>query len=179
MSSTSTEFKCKSCGYTKQVTDNSHEEPFLCERCNNSLSQLDSYSNCGISSNLPDKIGKKDSEHTAQMESGKNFFDYIEEILKKMIFGIPKFIFWCLPHSIYLFTMKIFPLFTRLIKVLFLFFVWILFLIWPYIFWETDPFLFKTKYYNYYILFVSSWISLGVIGSIWGLFRVRLSRKRR
>ncbi len=125
-----------------------------------------------------------------------NLLDKLEDIEIKMIYGVFLFVFIKVPTFIKDTLIEWFSILMKLIKVMFLFILWLSIIFSPIIYFvyvnydsEYVNEVFHNIYINYdseyikdifnefsnnqYFIIVSFCVSVGLIGSIWGVFHVR------
>jgi hypothetical protein len=143
---------------------------------------------CGKEFVIPDPNPSQNIFSTSIQNEDENFFSILESILKKMIVGIPKFIFCEAPRKILLVLERLFPWLIKFIRVFILFTLWIFLLAWPIFFAKQcriyicdqlsiiDPLTLDISYP--WILLCWLWVGLAVLGSLWGLLYVTIRKRR-
>jgi len=121
------------------------------------------------------------------VERGEGSIVFIEQLPRKMIWGIFRFTFLALPRNSFLFLVRSFPWLARLARVLLYIGIWIILAFWPflitnYIWYLNDPiFDGLQEFVISYSLLINSfgyiWAAICIAGSVWGITKWTSIRK--
>lgn len=123
------------------------------------------------------------------IESEESLLTAIEDLLRKMIIGIPRFVFIEVPRTLWTLFCDTFPTLVKLIRISVLFLAWVVLAFWPAFVSPSYRYLIPLPsklfqiipeiniWWADYILWV--WVPLALIGSVWGMFKVVLRKRQR
>ena len=163
---------CGNCGQRILVTAENYGTTGLCPNCENPIEISE------------EKIIPQDQVQEIQATS---WIHELELLLRKMIIGIFRFIFWVRPSAICSFVILLFPWILRGARVLCIFGAWLVLVLWPWITIKWIPQKFPdvqmpawvTEHPDLTYIAGAIWIALALIASIWGAIYVRLRRRKK
>lgn len=153
-------FKCPECKQSLQVDEDAGGQKITCPSCSKPI---------GIPFAAP----------TQADDDGEGLLGFLEQILKKMIWGVFRFIFFDSPQKIWRFFVQSFPWLVRMLRVLFYGCAWALLSFWPFVLTKyvvhlnylilNDTKSFILKHGNQINALGYVWAAISLAGSVWGI----------
>lgn len=117
----------------------------------------------------------------ADAETDGGLLGFIEQILRRMIGGIFRFVFLDSPLRIWRFLVQTFPWLIKLLRVAMYGLIWAMLSFWPFLALRYLPAL-KSEYFSKLVEFIAShqtglyvfayiWVTVCWVGSLWGIIR--------
>lgn len=122
-----------------------------------------------------------------ELESDGGLLGFIEQMLRRMIWGIFRFVFVDSPKRIWRFLVETFPWFIRLIRVAFYAVIWAALAFWPLIAVRYIPMIksvrladtvaFIDTHHTSIRIFTIVWVAICMAGSLWGIAKWTSQRR--
>ena len=161
---------------------------FQCPECKQSLEIEASAAGTRIecpACNKPVLVPTKPEDADAETDGG--LLGFIEQMLRRMIWGIFRFVFLDSPLRIWQFFVQSFPWFIRLLRVAVYGLIWAMLSFWPFLALRYVPALksaqftqlvaFTTSHQTGIKIFAYIWVGICLAGSLWGIIKWTSQRR--
>jgi|GEM_PF-3463843 DNA-directed RNA polymerase subunit RPC12/RpoP len=159
-----------------------NELKFQCPECKQSLEIEASAAGTRIecpACNQPILVPTTPEDADAEADGG--LLGFIEQMLRRMIWGIFRFVFLDSPLRIWRFLVQTFPWFIRLLRVAVYGLIWAILSFWPFLALRYVPCL-KSEHFSQMVAFTTShqtgikifgyiWAGVCLAGSLWGIIK--------